>query len=520
MSSEKVDSLDAASSIDIFSYHEDQAGRLIVDPEEAKVELGEEVAATLKLTADGKTILWPQPTDDPEDPQNWSDRRKSFQLFIIIVASIVPDFNSALGIPAIFELAKTYNTTTAEINNLTSNWSIFLIGWGGLFAVMLMRRYGRLPILFYSQLLALAFLIGATVAPNLKTFAAMRDLTGFFGTVPQVTGLLCVVDMYPFHLQARKLNLWTFGFIVSPFLSPFALGFLCARASWRWTFAVGCFYDFFAVVLIGLFMEETMYDRTVKPVPPRPTSGLRYRVETLLGLTGLKMAKYRLSWRQAFMSPLNIVWRPHLLGVLVFEAVLFGFGIGLNVCNVVFLGSPPFNWSADAISGAYGTPIVAVIVGELIGRFLNDYIQRVSIRRNNGIFEAQNRLWSCYIGVFINTVGFLVLGAALNFDYHLGVFAVIAGWFIAEVGIMISTVSIYAYCNDCFPKHQGEISALLALARILGGFSVAFYQVPWAAKNGTLQTFGVEAAIVIGVFLIVVPFLQIKGAGFRERFSI
>ena len=35
--------------------------------------------------------------------------------------------------------------------------------------------------------------------------------------------------MYPFHLQARYLNVWTMGFIVSPFLSPFAFGFLVAR---------------------------------------------------------------------------------------------------------------------------------------------------------------------------------------------------------------------------------------------------------------------------------------------------
>ena len=41
---------------------------------------------------------------------------------------------------------------------------------------------------------------------------------------------------------------------------------------------------------------------------------------------------------------------------------------------------------------------------------------------------------------------------------------------------------------------QGEISALINLARTLGGFSVAYFQVPWAEKHGALQTFGVEAA--------------------------
>lgn len=72
-----------------------------------------------------------------------------------------------------------------------------------------------------------------------------------------------------------------------------------------------------------------------------------------------------------------------------------------------------------------------------------------------------------------------------------------------------------AYCNDCFPRMQGEISGLINLARTLGGFSVAYFQVPWALKNGAIQTFGVEAAIVTGLFLLVVPIIQVKGAFLR-----
>jgi hypothetical protein len=50
------------------------------------------------------------------------------------------------------------------------------------------------------------------------------------------------------------------------------------------------------------------------------------------------------------------------------------------------------------------------------------------------------------------------------------------------------------YTNDCFPKNQGEISALQNLSRVLGGFSVGYFQVPWATKHGALQTLGCEAA--------------------------
>ena len=62
----------------------------------------------------------------------------------------------------------------------------YYLGWGGVVAVILIRRFGRLPILFWSQvgllsrimslfshlfqLLALGFMVGCTFAPNLKTF--------------------------------------------------------------------------------------------------------------------------------------------------------------------------------------------------------------------------------------------------------------------------------------------------------------------------------------------------------------
>ncbi len=104
-----------------------------------------------------------------------------------------------------------------------------------------------------------------------------------------------------------------------------------------------------------------------------------------------------------------------------------------------------------------------------------------------------------------------MLGDALK--KHDSVAALVMGWGIAMVALMVNTVvvctSLYnvrtaredsgfftldAYANDCFPKHQGEISALINLARTMGGFSVAYFQVPWATKRGPLVALGCEAA--------------------------
>ncbi|KAG2143494.1 MFS general substrate transporter [Suillus bovinus] len=474
--------IEDTNEVDFLAYYEGATGRLVVDADQAKVEFGEVMASRLKLSPDGL---------------KWSDFRKTMHLIIITMSAVVPDFDSAIGIASIFGLAQTYDTTSGVINDVTSNWSIFLLGWGGIFWVMLMRRYGRLPVLFWSQLFALAFLVGATLAPNLATFAGMRCLTAFFGTCPQVTGLYVVTDIFPFHLQARKLNIWTSGFVISPFLSPFAFGFLVARMSWRWAYAIGSIYGAIVLFLIVFFMEETMYDRRLASQPSRTSIGLRYRFETLIGVTGYKMAKYRPRWPEVLLASLDVAWRPQFFFIVLFEALVFGFSIGVNTTNVIFMGSSPpvgFGFSQYAVAGAYATPIasfysfgemfmiiVAVLFGECIGRYVNEFVMNLHIRKNGGFFEAESRLWTCYLAMPLYICGFLTLGAGIQ---NLSQAALIMGWGISIVAITLNTVA-------------GEVSALLNLARAVGGFAVAYFQVTWATKSGALVVFGVEAAQVI-----------------------
>ena len=142
----------------------------------------------------------------------------------------------------------------------------------------------------------------------------------------------------------------------------------------------------------------------------------------------------------------------------------------------------------------------------------------------------------------------VLLGA--GFQKHLSIAAFIIGWGLVEIATILNTTVVCestapmpqsdrktntgtdAYLNDSLPKYkvssshrfytqqtliaeQGETSALLNLFRTLGGFSVTYFQVPWATKHGALQTFGCEAAVVAGLFILVVPAMQIKGRALR-----
>lgn len=69
--------------------------------------------------------------------RQWTMARKNFQLFIITLAAFVPDFDSGIGmsnvkgfnmcsdaldagVASIYGLARQYNSTTGQINDLTS----------------------------------------------------------------------------------------------------------------------------------------------------------------------------------------------------------------------------------------------------------------------------------------------------------------------------------------------------------------------------------------------------------------
>lgn len=498
--------------------YEKGEGKVIVDPDEARIEFGEALASQLKIDETGKMILWPQPDDSPDDPQNWTSQKKLRILIILTLASFIPDFCGTISIPSTFQLATEFNTTPAQIIDLTTNWAVYMLGPGGLVATVLVKRYGRLPVLFWSQFIGLAFLIGCAAARDLNTFAAMRCINAFFSTAPQVMGLYVINDMYPFHLQARKVNVWTSGFICSPFVAPWLFGYLNAKISYRWGYWIGCMYVGIVVILIALFVEETSYVRN-SAVKVERGKGLSARFKSLIGISIIQ-GKRGATWKEAIWPMIKLLSRPHLVAILLYMGVLFGFSIGVNTTNVIFARTPPplgHGLSAMAASSLYATPVVAVFVGEFVGRHLNDLIAYSLTKRNKGIFEPEMRLWTLHVGLPFYVVGFVMLGAAFQYKLHLAI--LVLGWGMAQASIMLSTVACLNYANNAF-NYPGEISALLNLARILGGFAVPYFQVRWASSRGALETFGCEAAIVAGLFFLTIPVLQIKGKKFRAKYAM
>jgi MFS family permease len=67
---------------------------------------------------------------------------------------------------------------------------------------------GRLPVWFWSQIITMFMVLGATLSNSWEVFTIFRSLQGFFGTVPQVVGLPIIYDMYAPKEWPRMINIW------------------------------------------------------------------------------------------------------------------------------------------------------------------------------------------------------------------------------------------------------------------------------------------------------------------------
>jgi hypothetical protein len=96
----------------------------------------------LKLAKDGITVLIPQPSDDSEDPLNWSWGRKHKVLVALLLPSLLTDWGMTWGTTLFEAQAQTWGMAVTDVARSVSG-GIFLQGPGGVIAVPFVQRYGR-----------------------------------------------------------------------------------------------------------------------------------------------------------------------------------------------------------------------------------------------------------------------------------------------------------------------------------------------------------------------------------------
>ncbi|KAI1861671.1 uncharacterized protein JN550_010741 [Neoarthrinium moseri] len=472
-----------------------------------EVDIEDGVPSSVKLAKDGHTRLIPQPSDDPNDPLNWSSRKKHLILYIVALTALLPDYGSATGAVTLIPQAEEWGMTPDEVNH-SQVGNVFMLGAGGIFVVVLSAYFGRLPVMFYFVVVALATAIWCAAATTFDSFMAARILNGFFSTVAQGGGLMFIQDIFFFHERARKINIWASFFVISPYLGPLLAAFITATKPWPTPFWVYSAETAVCLVLTILFVEETFYDRRI-PQAEQPPRGSR--LARLLGIAQFKSRHLRNTFGQACMRPVKAISKPVVLISNLYYLLTFAWVVGINTTLSIFL-QPVYGFGPKQIGFFYFTPVTAVILGELAGHFLHDALAKQYIKAHHGHFEPEVRLRAIFIAMPFMLVGLVLLGQALENQWHY--MAASISWGLYVFGIMITTVAISSYNLDSYPEASGEVSAWVNMSRTLGGFIISYFQVTWAAAQGTKTSFGIQAAICAAGFLLILLLIW-KGKAIR-----
>ena len=183
---------------------------------------------------DGFLIFSP---NDPENPKNWSTRRRSVVTFAAVWLVMNATFASSAPSGCLDSMAKHFHVSEV-VAGLTV--TVFLLGYvaGPLLFAPLSEFFGRRWIFYITFLLYLAFNFLCAFAPDFASLLVGRFLTGTFISAPLSNGPGLLADLWgPLDL-GNAMACYAALLWIGPAMGPVVAGFLQLKEDWRWSFYV------------------------------------------------------------------------------------------------------------------------------------------------------------------------------------------------------------------------------------------------------------------------------------------
>jgi len=408
-------------------------------------------------TADGITLVDWYDTDDQENPQNWSDKKKGFVAFQIYAYTFAVYMGSAIYAPSVEGVMERFGVGS-QLASMPLSMYVLAYGIGPMLWSPLSEipAIGRNPPYLLTFGIFVILSVPTALVDNFAGLVVLRFLQGFFGSPCLATGGATLGDLYSLIKLPYFLSLWALAATCGPALGPIISGFSVMAENWRWSlweilWAAGPVW-----ILLFLCLPETSA-QTI----------LLRRAERLRKLNENSNLKSQSEIDQAKMSPREIaiesLWRPIQLMVLdpsiaftaVYVSLIYGiFYSFFEVFPIVYIGFYGMNL------GEMGLTFLSITVGVLIAlgtywAYLHWFVNP-SIRKN-GLGAPELRLIPALFFCFFCPIGLFIFAWTSRPDIHFIVSVVGVGIF--TVGIFLIIQCIFLYLPLSYPQYAASLFA-------------------------------------------------------------
>ncbi|BDD57830.1 hypothetical protein MAP00_003159 [Monascus purpureus] len=461
------------------------------------------------------------------------------------------------------QLSEETNMTITDITRGTG-YMFLLAGWGLLFWQPFAQQYGKRLTYMLSLLGSLAMTVWGPYNKNNGQWIARNIILGFFEAPIEALPETSVTDVYFTHERGMYMGLYAFFLAGSNFFAPIICGFIAEYQGWKWVFYWPSIFLAGAFVFLFFFMEETNYVRDKQPTAstsikldtavktssadssdagerekepsldadPDPGkaeklpqnisaeeqgvgSATVYRKKSYiqkLALLGPRQPRNNM-FRRMWQTVYYLSWPVIFYAGFSYGSYLIWFNV-LNGTSSVILGSHPYNFGSSMVGVSYVACLLGAFIASIFtGRF-SDWLTIKLARRNNGVMEAEHRLWPFALCLFVLPASLILWGVGAA--HHVHWFGLIVAMFFTALCNTTGITLSVNYLVDSYRELSGDAMATVILVRNTMSFAIGYGITPWVDNMGYQNCF--ISAAFIGMACSAAFLIMIKwGKTFRMR---
>ncbi|KAF2745935.1 MFS transporter-like protein [Sporormia fimetaria CBS 119925] len=503
---------------------------------------------------DADIVLIPQPSDDPNDPLNWSKTKKwAIMAIAAYGATLYAAVLAPLLSPALVVIAMDFNVEVGDIT-VISGYMLLVTAGSGPIICALSRKYGKRPFLIISSIFGV---IGTVVGSSTNSYnglLAARVIQG--GSISAFESLVVsmVGDLFFVHQRGMFITLLQFIMGAASNFSAVIVGPIADNLGWHYLFHILIVFTVLETILLILFVPETQYNRDHRynidgladvnldalaaaekqhatvDMKPDSTKGsdadvakvesdattspaLRPKksfVQELAVLTG-KYSNDNLL--QLFIAPFAVCTNLAVLWMVIVTGGLSAFFVAQSYDMAQIFMFPPYNLSAAGVGYLSVGPFLGGLIGSILfGLTLDKVTVKWCAAKNNGVYEPEYRLLGM-IPALAGPVGLFVFGYMCQNQYSYYATAFFHG--VDLFGIVVATIAASAYVIDAYRDMSSEIFIANMVFKNLMFYAFSYFVNDWTAKSGPAEVFYVFGGVAF-IMVLSTPIFFFWGKRYRS----